>query len=113
MNKIDLITSAIEDSLKDYSTDQYGLDYRVCCRADIDVAHTDDCKLAQALVYARELRELKPVVYQIRMKADWLENWQAWKDCSEGVANDYVNTPRLNDWSFEVRKLYALDEVTK
>lgn len=59
---------------------------------------------------AMELRDMKPVAYQVRMKADWLSNWQKWNDCSEGVANDYINTPRLNDWSFEVRKLYALGE---
>ena len=61
MNRIDLIISAIEDSLKDYATDQYGLDYRACCGADIDVAHTDNCKLAQALVAAHELKALKLV----------------------------------------------------
>ena len=61
MKRLDLIISAIEDSLKDFTTDSYGYDYRGCCGADLDVGHTADCKLAQALAAARELRELEPV----------------------------------------------------
>ena len=63
MKRLDLIISAIEDSLKDFTTDSYGYDYRGCCGADLDVGHTADCKLAQALAAARELRELEPVGY--------------------------------------------------
>ena len=61
MQKIDLIISAIEDALKDFNTDSYDNDYHGCCGADIDVGHMADCKLAQALAAARELRELEPV----------------------------------------------------
>jgi len=63
MQKIDLIISAIEDALKDFNTDSYGNDYHGCCGADIDVGHTADCKLAQALAAARELREMEPVAW--------------------------------------------------
>ena len=61
MKRLDLIISAIEDALKDFATDSYGYDYYGCCGADLDVGHTADCKLAQALAAARELQELKPV----------------------------------------------------
>jgi len=64
------------------------------------------------LIFAN--KHFKPLVscvsYQMRMKADWVADWQEWKECGEDAANDYINTPRLNDWSFEVRKLYALGE---
>ena len=89
MNKIDLI-----NLLEEACGDRCNAEYNPC-----------DYKEA-----ARELRDMKPVVYQMRMKADWVENWQEWVNCTENVANDYINTPRLNDWSFEVRKLYALGE---
>ena len=92
MNKLDLIIDALETATwTSYSYD------------DADI-----CK--QALQAARELRDMKPVSYQMRMKADWVADWQEWKECGEDAANDYINTPRLNDWSFEVRKLYALGE---
>lgn len=58
MKRLDLIISAIEDALKDFATDSYDNDYHGCCGADLEVGHTADCKLAQALAAARELREL-------------------------------------------------------
>ena len=91
MKRLDLIISAIEDSLKDFTTDSYGYDYRGCCGADLDVGHTADCKLAQALAAARELRELEPVGYMD----------------STGVLFNKTTHPQLNT------PLYALDEVMK
>ena len=93
MNKIDLIIEALEHSMNE-----------IFCDSQFD-------KLAEALTAARELRNMKPVAYQLRMKANWESNWQEWNDCNEGVANDYIKTPRLNDWSFEVRKLYTLGDA--
>jgi hypothetical protein len=61
MDKIDLIIDALEDSLKDYATDQYGWGYRPCCGADLICGHTDGCKSKKALAAARELKALKPV----------------------------------------------------
>ena len=90
MNKIDLIIDALEFSLS--YTPYYA-------------------RHEAALAAARELRELKPVAYQVRMKADWESNWQEWNDCNEGVANNYIKTPRLNALSFEVRKLYTLGDA--
>ena len=95
MNKIDLIIDALE-----MAEDKVESAYVAI--------HID-----KALAAARELKALQPVVYQKRMKADWVANWQEWVNCTKSVANDYINTPRLNDWTFEVRKLYALDEVTE
>ena len=65
MKRLDLIIDALEDALKDFATDSYGYDYRGCCGADLDVGHTADCKLAQALAVARELRKLKPVAWRV------------------------------------------------
>ena len=90
MKKIDLIIEALEFSLS--YTPYYA-------------------RHEAALTAARELRNMKPVAYQLRMKANWESNWQEWNDCNEGVANDYIKTPRLNDWSFEVRKLYTLGDA--
>jgi len=94
MNRIDLIIDALENAVHNFAGDD-----------------TEE-KCIAALAASRELKALEPVVYQKRIKADWVANWQEWVNCTEGVANDYINTPRLNDWTFEVRKLYAL-EVTK
>ena len=91
MKRLDLIIDALEDALKDFATDSYGYDYRGCCGADLDVGHTADCKLAQALAAARELRELEPVGYMD----------------STGVLFNKTTHPHLHT------ALYALDEVTK
>jgi hypothetical protein len=61
MNKLDLIIDALEDRVKDYSTDAYDLDYYSCCSADLDAGHAADCTLIKALDAARELRDMKPV----------------------------------------------------
>jgi hypothetical protein len=49
-------------------------------------------------------------VHQFRHRPTWgnVEHyWQPWKDCSASAYEDYLRTPRLNDWEVEVRKLYA------
>ena len=71
MKRLDLIISAIEDALKDFATDSYDNDYHGCCGADLDVGHTADCKLAQALTYARKLRKMEPVAVWELMEDGW------------------------------------------
>jgi hypothetical protein len=61
MKRLDLIINAIEDALKDFHTDSYDNDFHGCCGADKDVGHMADCKLAQARIAARELRDMLPV----------------------------------------------------
>ena len=57
MKQLDLIIAALKEYTEIVATDQYGVDYRVCCGADIDFDHLDDCIAIKALEAARELRE--------------------------------------------------------
>lgn len=51
----------------------------------------------------------EPVEYQMRMRPIWrgVTSWSAWEKCSRDSFNDYTKTPKLHDWEYEVRKLYA------
>lgn len=53
--------------------------------------------------------QVEPTLYQFRCAPAWtdLNNWSAWADCSEEQHSDYVRSPLVNDWKYEVRKLYA------
>lgn len=53
----------------------------------------------------------EPTLYQYRMKPDWEEWWYLWTECSEASAEDYIKTPHLNGWSYEVRKLYLESQL--
>ena len=57
MKQLDLIVAALREYTQSIATDQYGVDYMVCCGADIDFDHLDDCIAVKALEAARELRE--------------------------------------------------------
>jgi len=49
------------------------------------------------------------VEYQMRMRPIWLgdTSWSDWEKCSRDSFNDYIKTPKLHDWEYEVRELYA------
>ena len=50
----------------------------------------------------------EPVEYQMRMRPTWeATSWSDWKKCSRDAAGDYTKTPKLHDWEYETRKLYA------
>ena len=55
MKQLDLIIAALKGYTEIVAT--AGTDYRVCCGADIDFDHLDDCIAVKALEAARELRE--------------------------------------------------------
>lgn len=57
MKELDLIVAALKEYTEIVATDQYGVDYRVCCGADIEFDHLDDCIAVKALAAARELKE--------------------------------------------------------
>ena len=57
MKELDLIVAALKEYTEIVDTDQYGVDYRVCCGADIEFDHLDDCIAVKALAAARELKE--------------------------------------------------------
>ena len=57
MKQLDLIVAALREYTQSIATDQYGVDYMVCCGADIDFDHLDDCIAIKALEAARELKE--------------------------------------------------------
>jgi hypothetical protein len=65
-------------------------------------------ELAVVLRYKLSAPELEPVAWQSRMRPDWEENgWTPWKDCSKEYADNFWETPRLNDWLYEARALYT------
>ena len=55
MKQLDLIIAALKGYTEIVAT--AGTDYRVCCGADIEFDHLDDCNGVKALEAARELRE--------------------------------------------------------
>ena len=57
MKQLDLIVAALREYTQSIATDLYGVDYRVCCGADIEFDHLDDCIAVKALAAAKELRE--------------------------------------------------------
>jgi len=48
----------------------------------------------------------KPAEWQYRMRADWMAGWADWQYCSQEQAEDYLRSPHVNNWHYEVRKLY-------
>lgn len=49
------------------------------------------------------------VLYQARMRPTWVVDgagWSVWESCSKEAASDYVKTPLLHEWEYEVRTLY-------
>ena len=57
MNQLDLIVAALKEYTEIVATSGDGVDYRVCCGADIEFDHLDDCIAVKALAAAKELRE--------------------------------------------------------
>jgi hypothetical protein len=99
MNKIDLIIDALEESLKNYATDQYGWHYHPCCGAYLS-GHTDDCKSKNALAAARELKALEPE-WWVNPDDGSMVSQFSMTHCADTLKDKYTIP------------LYALDEVTK
>jgi len=49
--------------------------------------------------------QAEPVEYQYRTRADWHKGWPEWDRCTKEQAADYIATPLLHDWHYEVRAL--------
>lgn len=52
----------------------------------------------------------EPVVWQFRMRPDWVldkDFWEPWTNCTKEQAADYQRVPHLHDWKYEVRLLYT------
>ena len=53
--------------------------------------------------------EAEPVVWQFRMRPDWVLDkafWEPWTNCTKEQAADYQRVPHLHDWKYEVRSLF-------
>jgi hypothetical protein len=72
-------------------------------------SYIDAKKLLRARLSAPEpSASVEPVAWQSRMRPNWEENgWTQWKDCPKEQADNFWKTPRLNDWVYEARALYA------
>jgi len=55
VKQLDLIVTALKEYTEIVAT--AGTDYRVCCGADSEFDHLDDCIAVKALEAARELKE--------------------------------------------------------
>lgn len=54
--------------------------------------------------------ESEPVVWQFRMRPDWVldkDFWEPWTNCTKEQAADYQRVPHLHDWTYESRALYT------
>lgn len=53
-------------------------------------------------------QQAEPVKYEMRMRPTWEPNsWSSWEKCSKESADDYIKTPKLHDWLYEVRAIYT------
>ena len=65
------------------------------------------CTARNALRAALE-QQAEPVQYEMRMRPTWEANsWSDWQKCSKESAGDYIKTPKLHDWLYEVRAIYT------
>lgn len=74
------------------------------------IALTDDtCDEAAARIAELEAQIAaqagQVVWYQYRMRADWLQNWMAWEDCSEASYYKFLKHPLIHNLHYEVRAL--------
>lgn len=60
-----------------------------------------------------ELDGQEPVQYEVRTRPDWGGEWYPWERCSKEQADDYRKSPRLHDWRYEVRELFARPTTTE
>lgn len=54
--------------------------------------------------------ESEPVVWQFRMRPDWVldkDFWEPWTNCTKEQAADYQRVPHLHDWTYESRALFT------
>lgn len=49
----------------------------------------------------------EPVAYEFRMRADWVPDWGLWSPCNKEQHEMYLHAPKLHDWIYETRALYA------
>jgi hypothetical protein len=54
-----------------------------------------------------EIEKQKPVAYEFRMRADWVKDWGLWTPCNKEQHEMYIRAPKLHDWIYETRALYA------
>lgn len=51
-----------------------------------------------------------PVVWQFRMRPDWVRDkdfWEPWTNCTKEQAANYQRVPHLHDWTYESRSLFT------
>jgi hypothetical protein len=53
------------------------------------------------------LKGAEPVAYEFRMRADWIADWGLWSPCNKEQHENYLRVPKLHDWHYETRALYA------
>jgi hypothetical protein len=57
MKQLDLIVAALKEYTEIVATSGGAVAYRVCCGADVEFDHLDDCIAVKALAAAKELKE--------------------------------------------------------
>ena len=93
MNKIDLIIDALARSVPVVWTDKHQADRHM-----------------EALAAARELRELKPVAWQVMVENEAMREFSIKEIAQDWIVNELLKgSPHL----YLIRPLYALDEETK
>jgi len=72
------------------------------------LAFSTHSPVLQNLRAALEQPEQEPVQYEMRTRPTWGANsWSDWQKCSKESAGDYIKTPKLHDWLYEVRAIYT------
>lgn len=76
-------------------------------RAFIGVEWDMQAEIDELRAALAQQAEQVPDTYQLRMKADWMNNWAEWVTCNKDQHEMYLRAPKLHDWNYETRALYA------
>jgi hypothetical protein len=71
---------------------------------------------ARAIIAAHEAQQVgqEPTVIQYRMAPTWEDRdnrWTKWEDCTAAQAADYERVKVVNDWEYQVRRLYTAPQA--
>jgi hypothetical protein len=64
-------------------------------------------QITEAIAIVKQMLQAEPVEYQSRRKPDFGSDWTYWENCSEATFKDCLKFPKLHDWTYEARALYA------
>lgn len=102
----DCLTSHQPDSWRSENRNDFGLPVFFCA-SEVKQAGPG---LIPLYTHPPQHQEANPVVWQFRMRPDWVRDkdfWGPWTNCTKEQAADYQRVPHLHDWTYESRSLFT------